>query len=95
MPATPIVTMEAATRLLEALEAFLDESEASFSLVIDRGGAVLCQAGRVPDNIDPADRNSKRMTSAGGTRRRSRKGASSRGLARNRRCRRPPPGIGP
>jgi predicted regulator of Ras-like GTPase activity (Roadblock/LC7/MglB family) len=53
MPATPIVTMEAATRLLEALEAFLDESEASFSLVIDRGGAVLSQAGRVPDNIDP------------------------------------------
>ena len=53
MPATPIVTMEAAARLLEALEAFLDEAEAAYSLVIDRGGAVLSQAGRVPDNIDP------------------------------------------
>jgi predicted regulator of Ras-like GTPase activity (Roadblock/LC7/MglB family) len=53
MPATPIVTMEAAARLLEALEAFLDESEAAYSLVIDRGGAVISQAGRVPADIDP------------------------------------------
>lgn len=53
MPATPIVTIEAAARLLETLEAFLEESEAAYSLVIDRGGAVLSQGGRVPETIDP------------------------------------------
>ena len=53
MQATPIVTIEAAERLLSALEGFLDESEANFALVIDRGGAVLSQAGRVPEVIDP------------------------------------------
>ncbi len=53
MNATPIVTIEAAERLLNTLETFLDESEANFSIVIDRGGSVLSQAGRVPDTIDP------------------------------------------
>jgi predicted regulator of Ras-like GTPase activity (Roadblock/LC7/MglB family) len=53
MQATPIVTLEAAERLLNALDAFLDESEANFTLVIDRGGAVLSQAGRLPETIDP------------------------------------------
>jgi len=53
MHATPIVTLEAAEKLLNVLESFLEESEANFCLVIDRGGAVLSQAGRVPDAIDP------------------------------------------
>lgn len=53
MPATPIVTLQAAESLLNTLEGFLDESEANFALVIDRGGAVLSQAGKVPDTIDP------------------------------------------
>lgn len=53
MQATPIVTLQAAEQLLQVLESFLDESEGTFALVIDRGGAVLSQAGRVPDTIDP------------------------------------------
>ena len=53
MQATPIITLEAAERLLNTLESFLDEAEANFALIIDRGGAVLSQAGRVADSIDP------------------------------------------
>jgi predicted regulator of Ras-like GTPase activity (Roadblock/LC7/MglB family) len=52
MQAIPIVTMEAAEQLLHALEDFLDESDAAFGIVIDRGGSMLSQAGKVPDNLD-------------------------------------------
>lgn len=49
MQATPIVTIQAAEELLAQLEEFLDKSEATFAIVIDRGGNILSQHGRVPE----------------------------------------------
>ncbi len=53
MQTTPILTIQAVNHLIEALEDFLDKSEASFVMVIDRGGAVLCEHGTIPENSDP------------------------------------------
>ena len=53
MHAMPILTIEAAESLLNILEDFLDNSEASFALIIERGGAVLGQHGEIPASIDP------------------------------------------
>jgi predicted regulator of Ras-like GTPase activity (Roadblock/LC7/MglB family) len=49
----PILTFEAAGNLVRVLENFLEQSEASFSLIIDRGGAVLSEHGQIPPSIDP------------------------------------------
>jgi predicted regulator of Ras-like GTPase activity (Roadblock/LC7/MglB family) len=49
----PILTVEAAEGLLQALEDFLENSEASFALIIDRGGAILSQHGQIPSSMDP------------------------------------------
>ena len=49
----PILTMEAAEGLLKALEDFLENSEASFALIIDRGGSILSQHGQIPPSMDP------------------------------------------
>jgi predicted regulator of Ras-like GTPase activity (Roadblock/LC7/MglB family) len=53
MHAMPILTIEAAESLLETLQDFLDTSEASFTLIIERGGAILGQHGDIPPSIDP------------------------------------------
>ena len=53
MQALAILTVESAGRLLKALEEYLDHSEASYALVIDRGGAVLSQFGEIPPSVDP------------------------------------------
>lgn len=53
MHAMPILTIEAAENLLNALEDFLDQSEASFVLIIERGGAILGQHGEIPPSVDP------------------------------------------
>jgi predicted regulator of Ras-like GTPase activity (Roadblock/LC7/MglB family) len=53
MQAMPILTIQAAESLLQALEDFLDKSEASFALIIERGGSILSQRGDIPDSIDP------------------------------------------
>ena len=53
MHAMPILTIEAAERLLDTLQDFLDNSEASFALIIERGGAILGQHGDIPSSIDP------------------------------------------
>lgn len=52
MQTMPILTIESSTRLLEALEDFLDKSEANYALVIDRGGAILSQHGTIPEGTD-------------------------------------------
>jgi predicted regulator of Ras-like GTPase activity (Roadblock/LC7/MglB family) len=49
----PILTFEAAASLVKVLENFLEHSEASFTLIIDRGGAVLSEHGQIPSSIDP------------------------------------------
>jgi len=49
----PILTVEAAEGLLKTLDDFLENSEASFALIIDRGGAVLSQQGQIPKGTDP------------------------------------------
>ena len=49
----PILTIESAEKLLKALEDFLDKSEASFALIIERGGSILSQYGKIPDTTDP------------------------------------------
>ena len=41
-----------AERLQLLLTEFLDKSQATFSLVIDRGGAILCQQGSLSGSID-------------------------------------------
>ena len=46
-------TIQAAERLLNSLEDFLDKSEASYAMIIDRGGIILSQHGELPDNADP------------------------------------------
>jgi len=38
--------------LQSLLADFLDKSQATFSLVIDRGGAILCQQGSLSGSID-------------------------------------------
>jgi predicted regulator of Ras-like GTPase activity (Roadblock/LC7/MglB family) len=53
MHAMPILTVQAAESLLKALEDFLEKSEASFALIIERGGSILSQNGEIPDTIDP------------------------------------------
>ena len=53
MHAMPILTIEAAESLLDTLQDFLDNSEASFALIIERGGAILGQHGEIPPSIDP------------------------------------------
>jgi predicted regulator of Ras-like GTPase activity (Roadblock/LC7/MglB family) len=52
MQALAILTVESAERLLKALEEYLDHSEASYALIIDRGGAVLSQLGEIPPSVD-------------------------------------------
>jgi predicted regulator of Ras-like GTPase activity (Roadblock/LC7/MglB family) len=52
MESTPIVTVQTSNHLLEVLEEFLDKSEASFAMIIERGGAVLCQLGTIPEAAD-------------------------------------------
>ena len=52
MQAIPIITFEAANQLLNALTDYLDKSEASFALVIDRGGSILSQHGDIPAGSD-------------------------------------------
>ena len=54
MHSMPILTIQSANHLLDALEDFLEKSEASFAMVIDRGGAVLSQHGSLPSNADTA-----------------------------------------
>ena len=54
MQPTPILTIQSANHLLDALEDHLDKSEASFAMIIDRGGAVLSQHGSLPTACDPA-----------------------------------------
>jgi predicted regulator of Ras-like GTPase activity (Roadblock/LC7/MglB family) len=49
----PILTIQAAGNLLKALEDFLEKSEASFALIIERGGSILSQHGEIPSTIDP------------------------------------------
>ena len=52
MQALAILTVESAERLLKALEEYLDHSEASYALIIDRGGAILSQLGEIPPSVD-------------------------------------------
>ena len=52
MQSIPILDLENTTQLLNALQDFLDKSEATFAMVIDRGGSVLVQDGAVPDGND-------------------------------------------
>ena len=52
MQAMPILTLQSATQLVDALEDYLDKSEAGYALVIDRGGAILSQHGIIPENTD-------------------------------------------
>ena len=54
MHAMPILTIQSANHLLDTLEDFLEKSEASFAMVIDRGGSVLTQHGSLPSNADTA-----------------------------------------
>jgi predicted regulator of Ras-like GTPase activity (Roadblock/LC7/MglB family) len=53
MQTMPILTMQAAANILSTLENFLDKSEASYALLIDRGGSILTQAGDFPESADP------------------------------------------
>ena len=52
MHAMPILTIQSANHLLDTLEDYLEKSEASFAMVIDRGGSVLTQHGSLPSNAD-------------------------------------------
>ncbi|MGD0651092.1 MAG: roadblock/LC7 domain-containing protein [Verrucomicrobiia bacterium] len=54
MHTMPILTIQAVNHLLDALKDFLDKSEAGFAMIIDRGGAVLCQHGNIAESTDPA-----------------------------------------
>jgi predicted regulator of Ras-like GTPase activity (Roadblock/LC7/MglB family) len=53
MHAMPILTIESAERLLKALEEYLENSEATFALILDRGGSILSQQGEIPPATDP------------------------------------------
>jgi predicted regulator of Ras-like GTPase activity (Roadblock/LC7/MglB family) len=48
----PIVTVEAAEDLLAAIDDLLEKSEGDFAMVIDRGGTILSEHGKVPDSTD-------------------------------------------
>lgn len=48
----PILTLAGAEKLLKILEEFLDQSEALFAMIIDRGGTILSQTGRPPEGAD-------------------------------------------
>ena len=52
MQSLAILTVESAERLFKALGEYLDHSEASYALIIDRGGAVLSQFGEIPPSVD-------------------------------------------
>jgi predicted regulator of Ras-like GTPase activity (Roadblock/LC7/MglB family) len=52
MQSIPILNIEATDRLMAALEDYLEKSEASFAMVIDRGGAVLSLHGHIPTATD-------------------------------------------
>lgn len=52
MQSMPILTIQAAEKLLNALEDFLEKSEGHFALVLDRGGIILSQHGTLPDTAD-------------------------------------------
>ena len=54
METMPILTIQAANQLNEALEDFLDKSEATCAMIIERGGAVLCQQGDAATSTDPS-----------------------------------------
>ncbi len=54
MQAVPILTMQAAESLLNVLDDLLEKSEATFSLLLDRGGNLISQQGELPDNTDPS-----------------------------------------
>jgi predicted regulator of Ras-like GTPase activity (Roadblock/LC7/MglB family) len=44
----PILTVEAAQRLTKILDEFVDRSEASFAVLLDRGGTILSEFGALP-----------------------------------------------
>ena len=52
MQSMPILTIQSAGQLLDALDDFLDKSEAGYALVIDRGGSILSQHGAIPPDTD-------------------------------------------
>lgn len=52
MQTMPILTIQAAEKLLSALEDFLEKSEAHFALILDRGGIILSQHGTLPVDAD-------------------------------------------
>ncbi|HTS20131.1 MAG TPA: roadblock/LC7 domain-containing protein [Verrucomicrobiae bacterium] len=52
MQALAILTIESADRLMKVLGEYLDHSEASYALIIDRGGAILSQLGEIPPSVD-------------------------------------------
>lgn len=52
MATLPILTVHAAERLLTTLEDYLEKSEASYAMVIDRGGIILSQYGSLPTGTD-------------------------------------------
>ena len=60
VPTPPAADISAATtkasspaqRLQSLLADFLDKTQATFSLVIDRGGSILCQYGNLSKSID-------------------------------------------
>lgn len=52
MATLPILTVQAAERLLTTLEEYLEKSEASYAMVIDRGGIILSQHGSLPGGAD-------------------------------------------
>jgi len=52
MQSIPILGIDDTAHLLKVLEEFLDKSEATFAMVIDRGGAVLTQHGDLPSDTD-------------------------------------------
>jgi predicted regulator of Ras-like GTPase activity (Roadblock/LC7/MglB family) len=52
MQSTPILTVQSANDLMDALDDFLEKSEASFAMVIERGGSVLSQCGTIPEATD-------------------------------------------
>jgi predicted regulator of Ras-like GTPase activity (Roadblock/LC7/MglB family) len=52
MQSIPVLTVQTSNHLAEVLEEFLDKSEASFAMVIERGGSVLSQSGTIPEAAD-------------------------------------------
>lgn len=52
MQSMPILTIQSAGQLLDALDEYLEKSEAGYALVIDRGGSILSQHGAIPPDTD-------------------------------------------